>query len=235
MVEIGVSVIIPFRDRGHDPQRLWNLRTVLKHWEKSRFAAVVASDGREGDEQFNRSAAYNRGMAAAPADVYVFCESDMIVSLDQVKQAIKLAVVQNGMVVPFTEYRYLSEANSDAVRGPGIPPTDVVAERTMRNGSSIGAINVVSRETMNLVGQWDESFDGNWYDDDAMRIAFEKCAGPTQFVEGPAHHLYHLPGWQGRHLTEADRHATRRNKLRLYRYQKAGTPERIRELTAGGI
>lgn len=230
-----ISVIIPFRDRGIDPLRTANLRCVLEHWSRSRWQPYVVDDGRTGNQQFNRSAAYNRAVKEYPSDVYIFAESDMLVSLHQIKQAIWQAMEETGLVVPFTEYRYLSEANSEAVRNMGIPPCDVIAQRTMLRGASIGAINVVSEETMELIGQFDEAFDGNWYDDDAMKIAFEMCAGPTRWVDGPAHHLYHLPGWEGAHLTEADRHATRRNKLRLYRYQLARTPERIRELTAGGV
>lgn len=89
------------------------------------------------------------------------------------------------------------------------------------------------RATLDLIGQWDEGFEGNWYDDDAMKIAFELCAGPTRWIDGPAHHLYHLPGWKGDHLTAADRAATAANKARLRLYQRAEQPAQIRELTSG--
>ncbi len=78
----------------------------------------------------------------------------------------------------------------------------------MDDSQSIGAINIVSRATLNKVGGWDECFEGNWYDDVAMKIAFEKVGGITRWVDGPAFHLYHLPGHTGDHLTDADRAAT---------------------------
>jgi hypothetical protein len=68
-----------------------------------------------------------------------------------------------------------------------------------------------------------------------MNRAFEVAAGPTRCVNGPAYHLYHLPGWKGDHLTDEDRAATERNKARWQLYLGATSGERIRELTAGGV
>ncbi|HEX7425479.1 MAG TPA: glycosyltransferase family 2 protein, partial [Mycobacterium sp.] len=45
---------------------------------------------------------------------------------------------------------------------------------------------------------------------------------------------WHKPGLGGSHLTAEDKAATARNKERLELYRQATTPERIRELTAGG-
>ena len=73
-----------------------------------------------------------------------------------------------------------------------------------------------------------------WYDDVAMKIAFEVCAGSTRWVDGSAWHLWHKPGLGGSHRTAEDKAATARNKERLELYRQATTPERIRELTAGG-
>lgn len=235
-MNFDVGVIIPFRDRGIDPLRKLNLERVKERWMNVDLYPQVFSDGREGGAQFNRSAAYNIGRQALPnCSVYVFAESDMLISKEQIDKAIDLALEKPGLVVPFDQYRYLSEKNSEAVLHWDFRPEDVVAEHVMLNGRSIGAINVVSQATMKLVGQWDETFEGSWYDDDAMKIAFEMVSNPTRWVKGPAHHLYHLPGWKGKHLTADDRHATRRNKLRLGKYKLADSPGRIRELVKGGM
>lgn len=229
-----VAVIIPFRDRGRDPLRQANLERIELHWRHNFMAPLIVSDGGTGDEQFNRSAAYNRGIRhCGDADVFVFTESDMFVSPEQIRTAIIKARVAEGLVVPFTQYRYLSEHDSDRIRAGEIQPQDCTPQGVMDDGSSIGAINVVSRQTMDAVGQWDETFDGSWYDDDAMCRAFEVAAAPTRWVDGPAYHLYHLPGWRGSHLTAADRAATARNRRRLNLYRQASSAQRIRQLTAG--
>lgn len=231
----AAAIVIPFRDRGIDPLRAANLQRVLDHWKNYGADVHVVDDGRDGTAQFNRHAAYNRGVDACgpDVDVVVFTESDMLIDYRQIIAAIDAARERPGLVVPFTQYRYLTPSESTGVRAGDLMPGQCHPESVMDNGASIGAVNVVSRATLDLIGQWDEGFEGNWYDDDAMKIAFERCAGPTRWISGPAHHLYHLPGWKGDHLTAADRAATAANKARLRLYQRAEQPAQIRELTTG--
>lgn len=234
-------VIIPFRDRGTDPTRVANLTRVVWTWQSYGFAPMTIGDGRIRPAQFNRSAAYNRGMAHCwdSSDVFVFAESDMLIPVDLINAAVHRAFDSPGLVVPFTEYRALSQKDSCDVRG-GADPARFIPERIMPNGQSIGAINVVSRKTMEKVGQWDEQFEGSWYDDNAMKIAFEVLAGKTRWVDGTAYHLWHLPGHAGSHLSAEDREATRRNRARLQQYRQASRlfpevrrSEAILKLTAG--
>lgn len=232
----SVVLAVPFRDRGTDPLRAANLESVLAWWESSPWAAHVVDDGREGDAQFNRSAAYNRGIELANAegaDVIVYTEADMLIPHRQIAQAVDAAIEQPGLVVPFTTYNYLSSFDSARVRhGANLAP--ILPERTMEDGASMGAVNVVSMDSLAAIGCWDESFEGNWYDDNAMERAFAICCGERRHVVGPAWHLYHLPGWAGEHLTDADRAATEANRQRWERYQAATTPAEIRALTGEG-
>lgn len=225
------AVIIPFRDRGKDSLRQANLNRVLKHWVG--FDVSVVDDGRCGDAQFNRSAAYNRAVAASDADVFVFTESDMLIPHDQIHQAIQFAYTP-GLVVPFTRYCYLNPADSVKVRN-GQPPERFVPKYVMGDGRSIGAINVVSRESVELIGRFPEEFEGNWFDDNAIEHCFTTCCGPTRHIEGDAWHLYHLPGHTGSHLTAEDKAATARNKTRFEQYQTVTDPERIRAMTSGEL
>lgn len=232
---MNILIAIPFRDRGVDEYRSANLRRVLEHWRGFGEMITVLDDGRDADAPFCRSAAYNR--AAQPpfnADVIVYAESDMLIDYAQIREGIEQATTAPGLVVPFTKYRYLTPDDSELVRAGNKEPEHCTPEYTMDNGRSVGAINIVSRQTINAVGQWDEAFQGSWHDDRAMRIAFDITAGQTRFIDGSASHLYHLPGWQGAHLTSEDRNATAQNKRRYEMYAAAKTPERIRELTAGG-
>ena len=231
---MSVAVCIPFRDRGVDPLRAANLKRVLEHWADYGAPIVIASDGRTHDAQFNRSAAYNRAAALTDATTLVYTESDMLIDFTQIDQAVELAQAEPGLVVPFDEYRYLSETDSELVRQGGNPawfePESVISKDT-RSFLRTGPINVLTRATLQAIGQWDEHFEGCWWDDRAMNHAFTICTQPTRHVPGPAYHLYHLPGWTGQHLTTEDKQATERNKQRWHQYQQATTPAHIRALT----
>ena len=231
-----IAVVIPFRDRGLDPLRMANLAYVVDYWTGYRCEVVVSSDGRDGDAPFNRSAAYNRASIrgsepSSDADMFIFAESDLIVDFDQIDRAVEMAEESPGMVVPFSWFMAITEQDSARVRAFEIYPEDAVAHPVKGHRGSIGAVNVVSRHSLIEVGGFDENFDGAWYDDDAMKIAFDVAAGPTRFVEGSAYHLYHLSGGAGAHLSREDRMATARNRMRLKLYQQARTPDQIRALT----
>ncbi len=235
---IHVEVIIPFRDRGIDPRRAANLEIVMAWWYAHGFEPHIVTDGLAGDAQFNRHRAYNRATAQYPeADVYVFTEADMLIHPNQIMTAVRLSARKPGLVVPFTQYRYLSDRTTACLRDLyhdedtqvlgtywAQPPHSAQSiftletESTMDNGRSIGAVNVVSRNTLDLTGGFTELTEGNWHDDRIIEEGFRfLCKQKTQYVDGPAVHLYHLPGHAGEHLTEADKRATRRNRDILVR------------------
>lgn len=231
----SVAIIIPFRDRGRDPLRPANLERVCAHWDESPWSPewLVVDDGRTGYDSFNRSAAYNRGAQLTDADILVYAESDLLVDYRQIQEGIAQAASAPGLVVPFSRFMAITPEDSVKVRNFEMEPHAANAGQVRGDRKSIGAVNIVSRETLAAIGQWPEEFSGAWYDDDACERAFHVCCGPTRFVDGPGWHLYHLPGAQGTHLTDEDRAATEANRQRYQQYLKAQTPERIRELTGG--
>lgn len=234
------AIIIPFRDRGIDPLRRANLLRVLEHWYGFEVDARVVDDDREGDAAFCRHRAYNKGTAATDADVLVYIESDILIPHQQIRDAITLAVEQPGLVVPFSLQHKLSPTDSLLVRADLKDPADCVPEpHPYGEGTNFGCANVISRQTLNMVGQWDEVMEGHGYDDVAMLIAFRLCAGLVRRVDGPAYHLYHKDvdpdtSPDRAHLTDEDVTAQSRNQQRMLMYRGAHTPEQIRQLTAGG-
>lgn len=227
-----VSVIIPFRDRGLDPRRGANLDVVVAWWYAHGFDPRVIDDGLSDDAQFNRHKAYNRAVSLFPeTDVFVFTEADMLIHPGQVWRAAVEADEAPGLVVPFKQYRYLSDTTTEDLRErfydsplpklsdwwsqPVPSPESVFAlepESVMDNGRSIGAVNVVSRRTLEVTGGFTEATSGNWYDDNIIEEGFAFLTGrKTRFIDGPAVHLYHLPGHKGDHLTDADKRATAHN------------------------
>lgn len=228
-----VEVIIPWRDRGRDPLRAANLKRVLEHWEAFRATVTLTDDGLSGDQQFNRSESYNRAIRASDADLLILTESDMLIDFTQIEQALVWAEESLGLVVPFSERHEHSPTDSDRIRRYEVDPTECQARVIKPKPRRTGAINVISRGTYNAVGQYDSAFCGSWFDDRSMHIAFDVCAGPTRWVDGPSHHLYHLPGYEGQHLTAADIAATQANRRRFGMYQRARTPQQIHQLTIG--
>lgn len=232
-----IKVIIPFRDRGHDFRRGANKELVLDWWIAQGFSPAVVSDGGSGNQQFNRHKAYNRAVAMFPdTDVFVFTEADMLIHPNQIIEACGQACAAPGLVVPFTQYRYLSDKTTTKLRDKGVlyggkkpawwqkgvdedgSAFTIPPESTMEDGDSIGAVNVVSSTTLRATGGFTEQTEGNWYDDNIVEEGFAYLTGnPTRWVNGPAVHLYHLPGWKGDHLSAADKKATQRNKSILIR------------------
>lgn len=234
---MSTKIIIPFRLReGADPRRAANLEIVQAWWYAHGFTPQIVDDGLKGDAQFNRHRAYNRAVERFPeTTTFVFTEADMLIHPSQIIAAVAMALREPGLVVPFTQHRYLSDTMTEMTRDAyhDMDPKSVIAwwqrsvddpssmfsvpaEYTMDNGRSIGAVNVVSRETLDITGGFTEATSGNWYDDNIIEEGFAFLTGnKTRFVDGPAVHLYHLPGHTGEHLTEADRQATQTNKLLL--------------------
>lgn len=236
----NISVIIPFRDRGTDPRRGANLDVVMAWWWAHGLTPIVMDDGLVGDAQFNRHRAYNRGVSRNPeTEVFVFAEADMLIPIQQIIDGARLAMQAPGLVVPFKQYRYLSDNITAYIRDLfndglddsmladwlSLDPKDPASifemrpDMVLKGGTSIGAVNIVSRETLDLTGGFTEATSGNWYDDNIIEEGFRFLAGPTRWVKGPALHLYHLPGHVGEHnsdhVTEADKLATQYNRTLL--------------------
>lgn len=230
------AIVVGFRDRGTDPLRRANLDHTLRHLHGLNLGPVhVVTDGNTGTAQFNRHTAYNTGARqafAAGADTIVFYESDMLTPRAQLLDAITAATAHPGLVVPFTERHELGPADSDQVRA-GADHTQFTGALVMPKPRRTGAINVISRTTYTLIGRYDPQFAGSHWDDRAMHRAFDICAGPTRWIDGPSWHLHHLPGYQGDHLTDEDRAATAANRRRYGQYKRARTPDQIRALTLG--
>lgn len=232
------ALIIPFRDRGIDPYRPLNLEFVTGWWaQHGCWPVYVVDDGRTGTEPFNRSAAYNRAVAAHPeVDTFVFTESDVFCDPEQIVQGVELAQQAPGLVVGFSKFLEITELGSIAVRTGELGYDEAPVNQIRVDRGSNGAINIISRETYEMVSGYDESFSAAWFDDDAMERAFDICCGRTRYVDGPVFHLFHASGGRaGAASTAADRAATERNRLRWELYRRATTPEQIRALTMGTV
>jgi len=229
------DVLIPFRDRGTDWRRAANLEASLQWWRARGINPVVVDDGLAGDAQFNRSRAYNRGAELSKADILCYIEADLLIPVNQLYDAVRLASQGPGLVVAFSKFLAMIERDTELVRAGFIPPVQACAQQMRGDNQSIGAANIVSRRSLEMTGGFDENFSGHAYDDDATELAFRICCGPTRFVNGPGYHMYHLPGALYGSASEADLAATERNRQRFELYKQAKTPDDIKNLITGNM
>lgn len=227
------DLIIGHRDRGRDPNRVANLISALAWWRDAGIEPIVVDDGRTGDDHWSRHASYNHGAHLSNANTLVYSEADMLLPVEQILEGVALAESAPGLVVPFSRFMEMTESDSVLVRTRQIHPRDAHARQVRGDCKSIGAVNIVSRDTLATIGQFDPLFSGHAYDDDATERAFTICAGPTRFIPGEAWHQWHIPGafFATPESTAADRAATEANRQRYQQYQQACTPEQIRALT----
>lgn len=238
------AFVVPFRWKGTDERRPQNHAHILQYLTSLDLGPVIpVGDGRTGDEPFNRSAAMNIGDQLAwdeGCTVVTHYEADMIVPAEQISAAIKLALEDTGLVVPFTRYEALSPEDSQRVLD-GADPWAFEPAHIMDDGSSIGAVGTVSKATIEAIGKFPEEFEGHGFDDNAIFEALETAAGPTRWVKGCARHLWHIPGagptpgGKNRQATMREKLATQANRRRWLRYRKASTPAEIRALTSGEL
>lgn len=207
-----VAVIIPWRDSG-DARRQRNLAYVRAYYQKLDMGPVILSgDGKE-DGHFNRQAAYNRGLTQTSADTILWNEADTLIPLPQIMSAAQMAQSRPGLVIPYTERHELSPAQTGRVLQNLADPFDEPGEdRIFKHGTSIGQAGVTTRHTIELIGGWDENFQGWGYDDNAMLHVFSELAGKTRFVDGWGVHLWHPPAYRKPSKEAAQQ--TRRNAER---------------------
>lgn len=218
------AVVIPWRDGG-DPHRRANFEYVRDYYQALDIGPVIVSDDGNATGPFNRSAAYNRAFEQAGSDVIVWNEADTIIPVDQLREAIALAIGAVGVVIPFTERHELSPEGAEHVRS-GADPWTAEVEKVYGGGRSIGQSNVTSRATLAAIGgRWCEKFSGWGYDDTLMFHAFKVLAGPPRWVEGKGVHLWHPKPIASK---DAKVRAQIKANKRLNRHLLTLTPDQLR-------
>lgn len=181
---MNIEVILPFY--GEDPLRVRNMLAVQKHLDGFGLPRRVplgmfASPGKA------------RNVAAAhswEADVIVFNDADTVCPPDQIREAVRLATEQPGLVFAYDLYVRLSEtATSVYVDDLSLDPMEMSIDATFTSSGSMGCV-AISRECFDQVGGFDESYQGWGYED--LDFA-HRCAAlwPNRRVSGPVYHLWH--------------------------------------------
>lgn len=193
-----VLVLVPYRprQRGGSDVRARNADVVWSWWHRRYGLQPIVGDDPNPDT-FNRGRALNAAALRAqprPGDVLVLADADLVPTGSAIDAAVgAVALGHRGMVVPFAEVRYLSEAESVAVHDHGgvmrdDPDLDGVWDRR-----STGGINVVSADLFDAVGGFDPRFEGWGFEDAAFDIACAAIGAPTSWIDAPVWHLWHPP------------------------------------------
>jgi predicted glycosyltransferase involved in capsule biosynthesis len=188
---VDLSVLIPY---GGDEE--WRERNF--HWLLRRYgdllpgAQIVIGSS---DEPFSRARARNQAFSQCTGDTLLIADADTLFHVDQIEAAVQLLHRRRTWVIPYTWYYNLSREVTNSVLN--LDPTETILEPTSTSSyehkvESWAGLLVMSRTAFELVGGYDERFQGWGYEDNAFRLALDTLWGPHERVGwGYCLHLWH--------------------------------------------
>lgn len=207
----GLSVLMPVGGAvDTDP---WRKRAF--DWLMQRYAEIPydidieMAFGTSDQVPYNRAQARNDAFSAATGDVLLVADADTVYH----PAALQIAVgmVRSGgvpWVIPYAEGRYynLSQDATDFMLNTGPahvvpePPTPDEYGTYEHKITSWAGLLVLSRESWEKAGGYDETFRGWGYEDNAFRYALDHAVGSHVRVRGSSAYAMHL--WHP--VTEAE-------------------------------
>lgn len=159
----------------------------MPHWESLGYG-IYEGDHLEGP--FNRSAAVNTAARlAGDWDTALVIDSDVIVDLGTVEQAIELAETTGRQVFPFRKYHALSTAGTAKVMS-GFKGNWMPLKRATFT-TNVSACFAIPRSCWDKIGGFDERFVGWGWEDVAFTFATSAAAGNYLRLSGDLWHLWH--------------------------------------------
>lgn len=185
-----VLVAVPYRDGGCDYRRRAWPRVEAHLREALPGARVVVVD--DGGDPFSRGASLNLAFTESDAEIVVACDADLLVGVDQLREAVHLAKTP-GMVLPFSTLVYCYENESTAIINGEVDYRDADGRRWDASPTipCLGGCNVLSRQTWQQAGGWLPVFRGWGCEDLSWSAQCGTLVGPNRRLQGDAVHLYH--------------------------------------------
>lgn len=217
--------------------RLWAF--TRRRWERLGspiVEGVPTADLYDGgdEEPYNRSQAINNAVAAAARSTpgwatVVVIDADVLIPSRQVVTAVAMAADTGRAVLPFREYRPLTQAATGRVLADTgfVPAANSVKTPPGVMLNHVSSCIVVPRKLWDTVGGFDERFVGWGCEDRAFHQACTVLGGMVERVDGSVWHLWHPVG-----VTAGGRNY-RANKALEARYLAAKTRDQMMSVLDG--
>ncbi len=181
--------------------------------------------------------AYERKPACT--DVVVIAGNDAFVPKSQLVEAIRLARLKPGIVMPFTDYLPLTLRGTQRFLVTQRPDTTDYIKFKVSHPifkTSVGCIVVMSCLTWDTINGLDSRFEGWGPNDIAWALASATLCGPLRRLPGPAFHLWHPPQQEipGATADPADKARFEASYAHFHKYEAAkGNRDQMKLLVAG--
>lgn len=172
-VEQRVTVVIPWRPT---PTRVPAYERVTAHLAPLEARGWLIRPTDTEHDPFNRAAARNAGIRAAPDGVVIVHDADILIPHRQLTDAVRDATRTGALVTPYTRVTY-----TDAKGRPWHITTDAP-----------GGCAVATRTAWATLGGYDDTFTGWGYEDNALAAHAARTIGRAH-IPGDAVHLWHDP------------------------------------------
>ena len=198
-----VSLIVPLRVR--DPWRARVAGWMLRRWATLRptWEIIVADSP---SVEWSKPRAVNVAVDASRGDTLVIVDADCTVDLATLDRF----PLDAAWAQPFSTVARLTRSQTATVLGgaPGAAtfPTDAAGGRRAIGGGLV----VVRREVYQVLGGWDERFEGWGAEDTWLGRELTRIAGAPAVDDAVLHHLWHP---RDPHRRETDSYARNRQLL----------------------
>lgn len=208
-----VVTLVPFT--SDEPSRIIVWEAVKTWWRQNVGIPIVI--GESDPSTFNMSLARNRAAKKAGNwDVAVILDADTLVSPEQVKKGILLALQTSAVVYPYTERWELSPKGTQMFLAD--PKSNWYQDAKRHAWEHFGGCMIVTRELWDLVRGFDPAFSGWGHEDGAFLAACTILSGKQcKRVAGKLFHLEH----QSSPVKDPLHPQYRANRKRMLRYTEA--------------
>lgn len=222
-----VSVLIPYK-------RDYGIRDDLFKWVITFYENVMPEVEmcicESQSEPFNRSQAINNAAKEATRNVFVIADADVIYNPKMVVQAIQL-LEKHAWIIPFSKFLDVSKSSTEKLlmsspQWPLLMEMDYEDRYKNKNYKSISSLVVVTRDNFNMVGGFDERFEGWGREDNAFRDAMNTICGPYKRIKNQF--LYHL--WHPRTKSQGNPNFKKNHRLYKQYSKRRGMVKEMKEL-----